>query len=215
MQSIAPAVPATVTLLGLAGLLIANHRGSERGAWFTKPVAAAGFVAVALSVGALESGYGSWILLGLVLSFFGDVLLIPKGRPAAFKAGLLSFLLGHVAYVVAFAQLDGNLAVAVGAGIACVAVGSLVMRWLNPHLGGDMRVPVVAYVIVISSMLVLATSVSVAGPRPDIFAGAFLFYLSDLSVARDRFVAPGFVNGAWGLPAYFIGQLILAWGSGA
>jgi hypothetical protein len=34
--------------------------------------------------------------------------------------------------------------------------------------------------------------------------------LSDLSVARDRFVAPGFVNRAWGLPTYFAAQLLLA-----
>ena len=40
--------------------------------------------------------------------------------------------------------------------------------------------------------------------------GAAMFCVSDLSVARDRFVSPGFVNGAWGLPLYFGGQLLLA-----
>jgi len=30
-------------------------------------------------------------------------------------------------------------------------------------------------------------------------------------VARDRFVAQGFINRAWGLPMYYGGQLLLAY----
>jgi len=50
---------------------------------------------------------------------------------------------------------------------------------------------------------------------PAIFVGAFAFYLSDLAVARQRFVAKSFWNKAWGLPLYFGAQLILAWTTGA
>ena len=42
-------------------------------------------------------------------------------------------------------------------------------------------------------------------------AGARLFFVSDLTVARDRFVARASANKAWGLPAYFSGQLLIAW----
>jgi len=38
-----------------------------------------------------------------------------------------------------------------------------------------------------------------------------LFYVSDLSVARDRFVARAFVNRARGLPAYYAAQVLMAW----
>jgi uncharacterized membrane protein YhhN len=41
--------------------------------------------------------------------------------------------------------------------------------------------------------------------------GAALFFASDLAVARNRFVAKAFVNRAWGLPAYYAGQLLIAW----
>jgi hypothetical protein len=44
-----------------------------------------------------------------------------------------------------------------------------------------------------------------------ILLGAVMFYFSDVSVARDRFVAPGFINGLWGLPLYYGGQLFLAY----
>jgi len=40
--------------------------------------------------------------------------------------------------------------------------------------------------------------------------GAVLFFLSDLLVARDRFVAPGFGNRLLGLPLYYAAQLLLA-----
>lgn len=43
-----------------------------------------------------------------------------------------------------------------------------------------------------------------------IYAGAALFYLSDLAVARHRFVAPGPENKLIGLPLYYAAQLILA-----
>jgi uncharacterized membrane protein YhhN len=43
-----------------------------------------------------------------------------------------------------------------------------------------------------------------------LYAGAALFYLSDLAVARQRFVAPGFENKLIGLPLYYAGQLLLA-----
>ena len=42
-------------------------------------------------------------------------------------------------------------------------------------------------------------------------SGAVLFFVSDLAVARDKFVGASFVNRAWGLPAYYAGQLLIAW----
>ena len=42
-------------------------------------------------------------------------------------------------------------------------------------------------------------------------AGAALFLVSDLAVARDQFVQRAFVNRLWGLPAYYAGQLLIAW----
>jgi hypothetical protein len=41
-------------------------------------------------------------------------------------------------------------------------------------------------------------------------AGAILFYVSDLAVARHRFIQRSFINRALGLPIYYLGQLLLA-----
>ena len=71
---------------------------------------------------------------------------------------------------------------------------------------GDLRAAVVVYCAVISVMLWLALGVD----RLEVRLGALLFYLSDLLVARDRFVRPGLVNRVVGLPIYYAGQLLLA-----
>lgn len=198
-----------LAIAGLAGLLAAEGRGWRPGIWIAKPLAATGFLVVALGAGAMGSAYGRWVLLALALSWLGDVLLIPC-RQAAFLAGLTSFLLGHVAYVGAFVArgLDpaGTLLAVAPAWLAFW----LAARWLRAWVPREMRTPVRAYMIVISAMLVAAVGTTTREPRMEIALGAGLFYVSDLAVARDRFVAPSFANSLWGLPLYFGGQLLLA-----
>jgi uncharacterized membrane protein YhhN len=195
----------SITTVALAVLLV-GERSSITLRNIAKPVASAGFIGVALSAGALDTAYGSWVFLGLMLGATGDVLLLGASR-GAFLAGLGAFLFGHVAYVIAFGTigLDGPLVLIVG-GVAAV-VGALVFVWLHPHLEGFMVGAVAAYIIVISAMVVAAAASAV----PVVILGSTAFYLSDLSVARDRFVSPGFSNRVWGLPLYYGAQLVLAW----
>ena len=201
---------AALCLVATAALLVAQHRDSMLGIWIAKPLAATAYIGAALAVGALDTAYGRMVLAALVLSWFGDVFLIPRGAPRSFKAGVLSFLLGHVAFTLAFVLrgLDW-LAVAVTAAAAAVVAAAL-LRWLRPHLPRDLAAVVHVYVAVISLMLVAAAGTAVALGGAAIFVGALMFYVSDLAVARERFVASSFSNSAWGLPLYFGGQLVLA-----
>ena len=192
----------------VAALLAAEYRGSRAGVWIAKPAAGACFVAAALTWGALDSGYGRVVLTGLALSLCGDVLLIPEGRPRVFQSGVAAFGLAHVAYLAAFAlRFESATLAALGAVIAALALAR-VLPWLRPHLPDDMRAPVAAYMVVISAMLITAAGASPSNPH--VILGAAMFYVSDLAVARGRFVAPGFANGAWGLPLYFAAQLVIA-----
>jgi uncharacterized membrane protein YhhN len=163
------------------------------------------------------SGYYPLVLTGLVFCLGGDVCLaLPHRR--AFLVGLTSFLLGHVFYVIAFASF-AQMDLRTLAGSAAVFVASgCVYLWLKPHLG-PMNGPVVAYVLVISLMLCGAWSVagnnhvSWSGSVA-VLAGASAFYLSDLFVARDRFLGKAFVNRLIGLPLYYAGQFLLAFSVG-
>jgi uncharacterized membrane protein YhhN len=93
-----------------------------------------------------------------------------------------------------------------------------VYLWLRPHLG-RMHGPVVAYMIVITIMVCMAWGLSgnqllhISG-RCLALIGAISFYLSDLFVARDRFLQASFLNRLVGLPTYYAGQFLLAFSVG-
>lgn len=213
MASLGAAVALTAVSLG--ALLLFERRGARAGVAVAKPLASAGFITVALLSDATGSPYGCAVLLGLALSFAGDVLLIPRGR-AAFMGGLVSFLLAHVAYLVAFAGLGLDLGDAIFVVPPLAVAGAGASFWLWPHLPRPMRVAVPAYIVAVSAMVGAALLVRAPEARTlAVRAGAVLFYVSDLFVARDRFVAPGFANRAWGLPLYYVGQLLIAWSAGA
>ena len=187
-----------LTLAALAALLVAEYVGSRKGVWIAKPAASTGFLAVAVAAGALDSSYGLLVLLGLVLSWWGDVFLIPVERPRIFQAGIASFLLGHAAYVVAFASLGLQPVAAIVTALLMVASVMKILRWLRPHLPPEMRMPVYAYFVVITCMVICAAGAVANAATPMILLGALMFYVSDLAVARDRFVATGFGNRVWG-----------------
>ncbi|MFP6663577.1 MAG: lysoplasmalogenase [Deltaproteobacteria bacterium] len=200
----------TITVLATIALLIAESRNEIRGVWLTKPVAALGFLGAALAVSAPQTSYGAWILTGLVLSFVGDVLLIPRDSEKTLLAGLVSFLLGHLAYAVAFGQLGLNMPALLGAALVLALVAAVTLRWLLPHVEGPMRAAVAAYTIVITAMVLFAASAYAETGAASVLIGALLFYVSDLAVARQQFVAKSITNRLWGLPLYFAGQLVLA-----
>lgn len=196
--------------IAVIALLAAERRGSQRGKWLSKPVASAAFLATALASGALASTYGSLVLLGLTLSFAGDVLLIPENRPRVFRAGLFAFLAGHVAYAVAFLTRPLDLTWLAAAAAVLGFALYLVWRWLAPAVPAGMRGPVVAYFVVIGTMTALAWALYGGGGPLIVAAGALAFTASDVAVARDRFVRKDFLNRAWGLPLYYFAQLLLA-----
>ena len=206
----AAAIGICAVFVGL--LLWAERRGDARLKWIAKPGASAAFVAVALAGGTLGSAYGLWVLAALLCCMAGDILLIPKGEKT-FLAGMAAFAAGHAAYIGAFQSGAPELTPLVfGAAAAMAVFAGLSLRWLWPHLGA-FRAPVAIYSTIIAIMVVasfLAAPPAMAAPSAMVIAGAVGFAVSDIAVARDKFVAPGFFNRAWGLPLYYGAQLLLA-----
>jgi uncharacterized membrane protein YhhN len=200
---------AGVMIAGVLGLLVAEARQARRWMWVTKPVASVAFVAVALARGAWGSTFGQLVLAALVLSVLGDVLLIPR-RKDTFLAGLVAFLLGHVAYCAAFVACGLDGAVAGMTAVAALAVSGGVGAWLLRRVEPKMKGPVVAYMAVLSTMVVLAAGARAAGAPLLLPVAAVMFYASDLAVALDRFVGHSFTNKLWGLPLYYGAQLLFA-----
>ena len=199
-----------LTAVAVAVLLFGEHRDSSTVKAVAKPLASAGFIGLGLAAGAAGSPYGRAVLVALALSWIGDVCLLSRqSRP--FLLGLAAFLLAHVAFAVAFVIYSQELAWSLAALAVLTLPALVVLRRLGPHLPAAMGLPVKAYVAVITVMVALAAGTFPAGGHASVPIGAVAFYLSDLAVARDRFVAPGFVNRAVGLPLYYFAQLCLAW----
>lgn len=209
MIEVAP-LPVAVCAIAVAVLVAAEWREAAVLRGVAKIAASSAFVWAAITWGALETPYGRTLLAGLVLCWCGDALLLSSGRSRGFLAGIAAFLLGHVAYAIACLELGVEpvwlLLCALPA--AGVAVGA--RRWLAPHVPADFQLPVLAYVGVIAAMLAFTGAAALSGGPPLLAVGAIGFAASDLSVARERFVAQAFWNGAWGLPAYFASQLLIA-----
>ena len=209
-----PAVIVIVAISLLAGLLIFVKKESLKGVLLTKPSLSILFVIVALSGPAANPTYFYFVLAGLLFCVAGDVLLIFPAKEL-FLAGLVSFLAGHVLYSIAFFMRasPGTLTWSIAA--LCLLISVAVFLWLRPHLG-TMLVPVIAYMAVITVMVIGATAL--AGNeqlgftgRALVFCGAVLFYFSDIFVARQRFVKKQFINRLAGLPIYYAGQFMIAY----
>ncbi|HXT52637.1 MAG TPA: lysoplasmalogenase [Thermoanaerobaculia bacterium] len=191
-------------------LLVAEARGWRAAAGVAKGVASSAFVAAALVAGATASTYGRVLLVAFAFSWLGDLLLL-SSESKTFLAGLGAFLLAHVAFAAAFLVwgVDWK-AVAIAAPVLAL-VAILIGRWLLPHVSAAMRIPVIAYMTALCTMVTFAAGA--AWSRPDarfLLPAAVAFFISDISVARGQFVSPGISNQVWGLPLYYAAQLAFA-----
>ncbi|AXW63313.1 hypothetical protein CJO94_00400 [Ralstonia solanacearum] len=129
-----------------------------------------------------------WLVGALLFSALGDLLLALPGLRISFVAGLASFLFSHLCYLRVLVSLRGACSplrlIGVGA-VLGVAIGML--KWYWPGLG-DLRGPVIAYVIVLSAMVCAALLARLPGPLTA--WGATAFAASDAMVGISVFVFP-------------------------
>jgi len=204
-------------LILLGALLYWEKRGALKGLLPTKTALSVLFVVAALVQTPPRPDYYHFVLTALAFCLVGDVCLAFT-RKRLFLAGLVAFLVGHIFYIVAFAQV-GRLNLLTGVGTLVIfLVSGTIFLWLRPYLE-SMQAPVLIYIIVISLMLAGAWAVLFSpelntGGRILCFSGALAFYCSDIFVAKDRFLKQQFLNRLLGLPLYYTGQFFLAFSVG-
>ncbi|TXH71424.1 MAG: lysoplasmalogenase [Lysobacteraceae bacterium] len=155
------------------------------------------------------------VAAGMTLSLIGDVcLMLPWDL---FLPGLVAFLLAHLCYIAVFAPR--SVPKARGAALALLlVVAALNLIGLLPRIEPALRVPVLAYVAVLTLMVAAALArawtptLASAHPHSTRLAaiGAIFFMLSDSLLAWDKF--------ADGIPAaallvlgtYFFAQWCIA-----
>ncbi len=195
-------VGCTVVLVIALGMNLAAERKKFPGRVLFKMVASTAFVALAYFGGALGTPYGRWVLFALILCWIGDLLLAYEDK-LLFLVGLFAFLGAHGGLVYAFFMAGINPVWALASGVVMILPALFVVPWLRPHVLREMKIPVYAYMLVISSMVALSAGAVGNGGPPILLPGAILFYISDIFVARERFVHSGYANTILGLPQYY------------
>jgi uncharacterized membrane protein YhhN len=170
--------------------------------YVAKPLTIVWLVLFAGAVSDVEPSLRAWWIAALVLSGLGDVfLMLERDR---FVAGLASFLLAHIAYVVGFLvagpELDLWLVL-----LPVAAIAGMVLRKLlvGPGMRPGLRGPVVAYVAAITVMVASA----LASTEPVAIAGALSFMLSDSLIGWRRFVKESSWMALAVIVTYHLGQL--------
>lgn len=152
------------------------------------------FVAKVLSVSLLSTdvifrrGPGG-LATALALGSLGDTFLASGSGEAAFLGTLLSFLLGHIVYILFFKQLRESIAIpysnrtrlyfaTASAVYACVII-PIILK----HIKARLRLPCIAYC---SALIIIANYVFVLLRR--IALGGVCFVVSDSILALYRFV---------------------------
>lgn len=176
-----------------------------------KPLTTVLIIAMAWPRGRATPVLRRWVLAGLGLSLVGDVALMWPQE--GFLPGLVSFLLAHLAYLVAFTRVQRFgarwLPFAVYAAIAAVV---LALLW--PGVPAGLRLPVVLYVLALASMAAQAAVLWRAAPADAaarrLALGGALFLASDALLATNRFAGPLPLASLWVLATYWSAQVCIA-----
>jgi uncharacterized membrane protein YhhN len=204
---------AAVALVVFAALdWMAVYRRRTRLEWVAKPLVIVALGWLALTMGAADQDVGRFLLAALGFCLVGDLFLLGD-TTVDFAGGLLSFLVAHLAYAVAFFTLGFEPWWAL-AGLLIVMSLSLtsgrrIVRGAVRDGGGALGAGVTTYLVVVSLMVVTASGTA----RPLVLLGALLFLLSDTVLALDRFVGQRAHARMLVIVTYHLGQVLIVVGT--
>lgn len=179
---------ATLLLVFAAGCMIIDWWSvgvrRQRVEAIAKPAVMIALLGVAITAD-LDATARPWIVAALLCGLVGDIVLLPQVD--RFVVGLAAFLVGHLAYSVAFTTLwspSARLVVgAVGVAALIWTVGRPIERTLR---GTALHIPVLAYI----SVTALVVVTGAATGRVLIIVGTLAFAASDGLLGAGRFLQP-------------------------
>ncbi|KAI9486203.1 MAG: YhhN-like protein [Benjaminiella poitrasii] len=145
---------------------------------------------------------------GLVFSLAGDILLMFKDD-LFFISGLSSFLCAHLCYIRLFyrpMQQPKHVALQAALAVTGLAYFAFLYSGIYEEGGLGMVVAVALYVTVISVMVYYG----VLRHHPYLTAGVLLFFLSDASIAYDKFIVKGNTLEQLIMSTYYLAQYFIA-----
>jgi uncharacterized membrane protein YhhN len=140
------------------------------------------------------------LILALLFSMGGDVLL----EMDLFVLGLSSFLIAQFLYGSLFFRYHSSWSANYQRSLL-LAGASLMMAYVMWNYAGDMRLPVIAYLLVITFMGLSANTSTIKG----VTLGAAIFIFSDSIIAINRFVMEVPAADWLIMISYYVAQFLL------
>jgi uncharacterized membrane protein YhhN len=155
------------------------------------PILAMWFISLAGKDRSNEKKLFLYSILALIFSWGGDVLLLGSELEIRFMSGLGSFLIAHIFYILAFREIPKtDNPIKLGPIVGLLMLYGLVLLAVLWNNLGDMKIPVIAYALVICTMgSFAARRKQSVHPKSYLltFSGALVFMASDSVIAISRF----------------------------
>ena len=155
------------------------------------------------------SSLGARVVTALFFCLLGDIALL---WDELFLVGLAFFLVAHLLLIRALTARFGFKFKAVGILIS-LSMAGVVISYMWPNVEAFLRIPIIAYVLVIGTMSSLALSIALkkrSKIRTQIGLGGLLFMLSDALLGINGFVNPIPLSGLLILGTYYGAISLLA-----
>lgn len=196
-------------ILIVSGLVVSEYYNFKIGEYIFKPVAALSFVFISFKLGALESGYGRLILFSLALCAVGDILLLNRKLKTSFFCGMLVFAIAHLLFSLSFIKSSTfDFASLVTFLPLIMILGCINFMYLLPRVPHKFKPFILLYGLAIFMMITSAYTFMYE--QKLILIAAIFFVLSDIFVAKDRFIKRSTKNALLITPLYFAAQGLFA-----
>ena len=196
--------------------VVANFEGLQILHYISKPLIVSSLLFYFISNNThLNKQTITFTVLALIFSILGDVLLLFVCRlEHFFIAGLLSFLIAHIMYILVFFKKRNQKSKPYGFIILLVLYALGLFSLLQSRLG-DLLAPVFIYMCVILLMSIFAflrRGMVHSSSFNLVFAGAVLFMVSDSLLAINKFYTSLYFADFGIMFTYALAQLLLVFG---
>ncbi len=160
--------------------------------------------------------FGPWVMIGVVTGALGDFSLASAER-SWFMAGVVTFLIGHIAYSVAFAKELKSTRIRISLILATLFIMNVLVALVSIRMlfvwEQALIVPVFVYVAVMGVMMTI--TMLHQSPTRFIAAGGLVFVLSDAHIAINHMflLAPRLDIALSGYATYYLAQYLIVAGA--
>lgn len=156
------------------------------------------------------------LLSALFFSWIGDVVLLFANQGAVyFIVGLVAFLVAHLLYIILFIKIQkikSTKYFPYTFFVVAYLIGLLSFLWNNLY---DLKIPVVLYATVLSTMLLYAIKGAFIWQPPFgkmVLLGAIFFVISDSLLAINKFHHPIPFASFFIMGTYLLAQFLIVYG---